>query len=129
MICADLAVLTRPGAPARRAEVAGVAQTVRSLGLRTACIEEPGVLEGGDVLQVGNTVYVGRGERTNGEGIRQLRSLLAPLGRTVVAVPLGNVLHLKSAVTALPDGTFLLLPGAGAGRTVPGGAPGRRRGR
>jgi len=40
----------------------------------------------------------------------QLRALLAPLGRTVIAVPLGNVLHLKSAVTALPDGTFLLLP-------------------
>ena len=53
---------------------------------------------------------MGRGGRTNGEGIRQLRSLLAPLDRTVIAVPLGNVLHLKSAVTALPDGTFLLLP-------------------
>ena len=76
-----------------------------------ACIEEPGVLDGGDVLQVGDTVYAGRGERTNGEGIRQLRSLLAPLGRAVIAVPLGNVLHLKSSVTALPDGTFLLLPG------------------
>jgi dimethylargininase len=111
VICEDLAVLTRPGAPARRAEVAGVAQAVRSLGLRTVCIEEPGVLDGGDVLQAGNTVYTGRGGRTNGEGIRQLRSLLAPLGRTVIAVPLRNVLHLKSAVTALPDGTFLLLPG------------------
>ena len=111
VICEDLAVLTRPGAPARRPEVAGVAQTVSELGLRTAAIEEPGTLEGGDVLQVGRTVYVGRGARTNGHGIRQLRSLLAPLGRTVIAVPLGTVLHLKSAVTALPDGTFLLLPG------------------
>src|SRR5580704_12753930 len=111
VICEDLAVLTRPGAPGRRAEVAGVAQVVRSLGLRTARIEEPGILEGGDVLQVGSMVYAGRGGRTNGEGIRQLRSLLAPLGRTVIAVPLTNVLHLKSAVTALPDGTFLLLPG------------------
>ena len=46
VICEDLAVLTRPGAPGRRAEVAGVAQAVRSLGLRTACIEEPGVLDG-----------------------------------------------------------------------------------
>jgi dimethylargininase len=110
VICEDLAVLTRPGAPARRAEVGGVAQAVRSLGLRTACIEEPGTLEGGDVLQAGHTVYVGRGGRTNGAGIRQLRELLAPLGRTVIAVPLGKVLHLKSAVTALPDGTFLLLP-------------------
>jgi len=111
VICEDLAVLTRPGAPARRPEVPGVAQAVSELGLRTATIEEPGTLEGGDVLQVGRTVYVGRGARTNGDGIRQLRSLLAPLGRTVIAVPLGHVLHLKSAVTALPDGTFLLLPG------------------
>ncbi len=111
VICEDLAVLTRPGAPARRPEVTGVAQAVAGLGLRTAAIEEPGTLEGGDVLQVGRTVYVGRGERTNGDGIRQLRSLLTPLGRTVVAVPLGDVLHLKSAVTALPDDTALLLPG------------------
>jgi dimethylargininase len=111
VVCEDLAVLTRPGAPARRAEVAGVARTVRALGLRTARITRPGVLDGGDVLQVGTTVYVGRGGRTDGEGIRQLRSLLAPLGRVVVAVPLGEVLHLKSAVTALPDGTFLVLPG------------------
>ena len=110
VICEDLAVLTRPGAAARRAEITGVVQAIEPLGLRTACIQEPGVLDGGDVLQVGNAVYVGRGGRTSGEGIRQLRSLLAPLGRTVIAVPLGNVLHLKSAVTALPDGTFLVLP-------------------
>jgi dimethylargininase len=110
VVCEDLAVLARPGAPARRAEVAGVAGMVGSLGLRTAQIQEPGTLDGGDVLQTGHTVYVGRGGRTNGAGIRQLRALLAPLGRTVVAVPLRDVLHLKSAVTALPDGTFLLRP-------------------
>ena len=111
VVCADLAVLTRPGAPQRRPEVEGVAQVMVSLGLRTDRIEAPGTLDGGDVLQAGTTVYVGRGGRTNGEGIRQLRALLAPLGRTVIGVPLGKVLHLKSAVTALPDGTFLLLPG------------------
>jgi dimethylargininase len=110
VVCADLAVLTRPGAPQRRAEVAGVAPVMASLGLRTARIEAPGTLDGGDVLQAGTAVYVGRGGRTNGEGIRQLRALLTPLGRTVIGVPLGEVLHLKSAVTALPDGTFLLLP-------------------
>jgi dimethylargininase len=110
VVVEDLAVLARPGAAVRRAEVGGTAGAVASLGLRTARIEDPGTLDGGDVLQAGTTVYVGRGGRTNAEGIRQLRSLLAPLGRTVVAVPLGKVLHLKSAVTALPDGTFLLLP-------------------
>jgi dimethylargininase len=110
VVCEDLAVLARPGAPARRAEVAGVAAMAGPLGLRTAAIAAPGTLDGGDVLQAGHTVYVGRGGRTNAASIRQLRALLAPLGRTVIAVPLRNVLHLKSAVTALPDGTFLLAP-------------------
>ena len=82
---------------------------MRELGLDIVHIADPGTLDGGDVLQVGSTVYVGRGGRTNAEGIRQLREHLAPLGRTVVPVRLEAVLHLKSAVTALPDGTFLAL--------------------
>ncbi len=103
------AVLTRPGAPSRRGEVAGAEHAVRELGLDVRRIEGPATLDGGDVLQVGDRVYVGRGGRTNAEGIRQLRALLPP-GRTVVPVQLTAVLHLKSAVTALPDGTFLALP-------------------
>src|SRR3984957_14769290 len=52
VVCEDLAVLARSGAPARRAEVPGVAGIIGSLGLRTAQIHEPGTLDGGDVLQV-----------------------------------------------------------------------------
>jgi dimethylargininase len=104
------AVLTRSGAERRRAEVAGTGATVRELGLDVVRITGEGTLDGGDVLQVGTTVYVGRGGRTNAEGIRQLRAHLSPPGRTVVPVGLQAVLHLKSAVTALPDGTFLALP-------------------
>lgn len=107
VVCDGLAVLARPGAPERRDEVAAAEEAVRRRGLDVARIEAPGTLDGGDVLQVGTTVYVGRGGRTNAEGIRQLRALLAPRGRTVVAVPLYDVLHLKSAVTALPDGTIV----------------------
>jgi dimethylargininase len=110
VVCAGLAVLTRPGAAQRRAEVEAIEPVVREAGLDVARIVAPGTLDGGDVLQAGSTVYVGRGGRTDAEGIRQLRRLLAPLRRTVVAVPLREVLHLKSAVTALPDGTFLALP-------------------
>jgi dimethylargininase len=106
----DLAVLTRPGAPARRPEVPGVREAVAAQGLRSVELADPATLDGGDVLQVGRTVYVGRGGRTNGEGIRQLWAAVAPLGRAVVAVQLRSVLHLKSAVTALPDGTLLALP-------------------
>jgi dimethylargininase len=107
VVCGGLAVLTRPGAVERRAEVAGTEKVVRALGLEIARIEEPGTLDGGDVLEVGRTLYVGRGARTNSEGIRQLRRRVAPHGYTVVPVPLNRVLHLKSAVTALPDGTII----------------------
>ncbi|MDE3722053.1 N(G),N(G)-dimethylarginine dimethylaminohydrolase [Nocardiopsis sp. N85] len=103
----DLAVLTRSGAPERRGEVDGVEAAVRRLGLRVARIEAPGVLDGGDVLQVGATVYVGVGGRTDETGAAQLEQLLKPLGREVRRVPLGGALHLKSAVTALPDGTVI----------------------
>ena len=107
VVCGGLAVLARPGAPQRRAEVPAAEDVVRDLGLEIARIEEPGTLDGGDVLQIGETVYAGRGGRTNGEGIRQLRAHLASRGRNVVPVPLRAVLHLKSAVTALPDGTLI----------------------
>jgi dimethylargininase len=107
VVCGDLAVLARPGAVDRRAEMAGTEEAVRSLGLEIARIEEPGTLDGGDVLQVGTTMYAGRSARTNAEGIRQLRRHAATRGRTVVPVKLHRVLHLKSAVTALPDGTFV----------------------
>ena len=106
----DLAVLARSGAPGRRAEVAGVAAAVTAAGYRVERIVEPGTLDGGDVLKIGATVYVGRGGRTNDAGIRQLADHLAPLGATVVPVPVTKVLHLKSAVTALPDGTVIGYP-------------------
>ncbi|MEV0585944.1 dimethylargininase [Nonomuraea sp. NPDC050310] len=99
------AVLTRPGAPERRPEVDSTARAVQDLGLDVRRIEAPGTLDGGDVLQVGQTVYVGRSARSNDEGIAQLAAALPD--RTVVPVELRGVLHLKSAVTALPDGTLI----------------------
>jgi len=110
VVCDDLAILTRPGAAERRPEIVGTERAVREIGLDVVRVEAPGRLDGGDVLQVGATVYVGLGGRTDLEGVRQLSAHLARVGRTVVTVPLGNVLHLKSAVTALPDGTLLALP-------------------
>jgi dimethylargininase len=107
VVCDGLAVITRPGAEARRPETEAVEATVRALGLTVGHIEAPGTLDGGDVLQIGRTVYVGRGGRTNTDGIAQLAALLEPLGRATVAVALSKVLHLKSAVTALPDGSVL----------------------
>lgn len=103
----DTAVITRPGAESRLPEVEAAEQVARELGLRVERIVEPGTLDGGDVLAIGNTLYVGRGGRTNAEGIRQLRVIAGQLGREVAAVPVSKVLHLKSGVTALPDGTVI----------------------
>lgn len=104
---ADLAVITRPGADERKPETAGTERTLRELGYRIAHIEAPGTLDGGDVLKHDGTVWVGLGGRTNEAGIEQLARLLLPLGAAVVPVPLTKALHLKSAVTALPDGTVV----------------------
>jgi dimethylargininase len=106
----DLAVMTRPGAPQRRDEVAAAEIAVQARGYRTARVDDPGTLDGGDVLKVADTVYVGRGGRTNAAGLEQLRALLEPLGALVIGVPVSKVLHLKSAVTALPDGTVIGYP-------------------
>ena len=107
IIFGRLAVLASPGLASRFSEIRGAQATVNNLGLETCRIKAPGTLDGGDVLKIGKTVYVGRSDRTNAEGIRQLRAIISPLGYTVVAVPVTKALHLKSAVTALPDGTVI----------------------
>lgn len=103
------AVLCRLGAPEREPETTHVDGTLTGLGLDVVHLGD-GTLDGGDVLKVGATVYVGRGGRTNTAGIAALRSLAEPWGYSVVAVPTTRVLHLKSAVTALPDGTIVGYP-------------------
>jgi dimethylargininase len=115
-------VLTRPGALERRPEVRGSEEVVRELGLEIARIEPPGTLDGGDVLQVGDTIYVGRSARTNEDAVCQLARMLAGGGRRVVPVPVTGCLHLKTAMTALPDGTLIGVPEL----VDPSGLPGLR---
>lgn len=110
VVLGNLAVIGIPGSESRRGEIEGAEKAITDLGLRHEHILEPGTLDGGDVLKVGTTIYVGRGGRTNAEGIRQLRAIGSRRGYTVVAVPVTKVLHLKSAVTALPDGTIIGYP-------------------
>jgi len=107
VVYGDLAVITRPGAEERRPETAATEQCLRGLGFRVAHIGAPATLDGGDVLKHDRTVWVGLGGRTDRAGAEQLAAHLAPLGARVVPVPVTKVLHLKTAVTALPDGTVV----------------------
>ncbi len=105
----EMAIICRPGAPSRRKETSAVAEVLgrfRSL----FHIRPPGTLEGGDVLRIGKTLYVGRSSRTNDSGIRQLESLVEPYGYTVQEVQVRGCLHLKTAVTALDENTVVAYP-------------------
>ncbi|WP_018655039.1 dimethylarginine dimethylaminohydrolase family protein [Actinomadura flavalba] len=114
----DVAVVTRPGAPARRGETAGAEKAARDLGLRVERVTAPATLDGGDVLQAGGVVYVGRTARTNEDGTCALAHLLGDGPVVPVAAP--DVLHLKSAMTALPDGTLFGRPEHVATAGLPG---------
>ena len=103
-------VLTRPGAPSRRGEVAGVGGALADR-FEIRAIEAPGTLEGGDVLRVANRLYVGRSSRTNDDGIRQLTAIAAEHGIETIPVSVRDTLHLKTAVTALDPNTLVAAPG------------------
>jgi len=107
VVLEDIATVTRPGAASRREEITAVASLLER-HRRLAFIEEPGTLDGGDVLVTGMTIFAGMSTRTNKHGIDQLSSISAPYGYNVIPVDIGGCLHLKSGVTQIGDGTFLI---------------------
>jgi dimethylargininase len=107
LVLPEIAIIARPGAASRRLEVNSVADALRSHRSLTF-IESPGTLDGGDVLAIGSTIYVGESTRTNTEGIRQLADLVSALGYATRPVKVSACLHLKSAVTRVAEDVILL---------------------
>jgi dimethylargininase len=103
------AVLAPMGAASRRPESDAMA-TALAPYLRISWLTSPATLDGGDVLRLGRTIYVGRTPRTNATAVAQLQALLHPAGYSVCAVPITRCLHLKSACARLDDGTVLVNP-------------------
>jgi len=105
----ELAVLTRPGAESRHGEIDSIAKALtpyRSLAELTA----PAMLDGGDVLCVDKTIWIGLSSRTTRAGIEQFERMVAPHGYAVRSTKVHRMLHLKSAVTAVSDDTLLVNP-------------------
>jgi dimethylargininase len=102
-----VAVITRPGAASRRPETQAVAEALKPYR-RLSYIEAPGTVDGGDVLRVGRTLFVGISGRSNRAGVAQMRALLAPFGYAVREVPVSGCLHLKSAVTQVAEDALLV---------------------
>lgn len=105
----EVAVVARPGAASRRPETRTVAEALAAYR-ELRFIEEPGTLDGGDVLRCGRTLYVGRSSRTDPAGLERLRDLLAPFGYAVEGVEVRGCLHLKTAVTRVAEDAVLLNP-------------------
>lgn len=105
----EVAVLTIPRLPARQAEVESMA-TVMAAFRPLQRLRDDARLEGGDVIRIDRTIYVGRSRRTNQAGIDQLAEYLVPHGYEVRAVEMNGCLHLKTACTYVGDNTMLANP-------------------
>lgn len=106
----ELAIVTSMGTPSRVGEPAAVEPVLRRFRSDVVRLLPPASLEGGDVLRVGKKLLVGLSSRTNARGLAALAEVVRPHGYVVVPVRVSGALHLKTACTALPDGTLLLNP-------------------
>jgi dimethylargininase len=105
----EVAIIARPGAESRRGETAAVA-AVLSASRQLQLLSAPATLDGGDVLRLGRTLYLGIGARTNAAAFTQLADVVRSFGYVVRGVSVSDCLHLKSAVTELAEGLVLLNP-------------------
>jgi N-dimethylarginine dimethylaminohydrolase len=112
------AVVLRMGKAERRGEEAAIARTLEGLGVPIAAtLDGDATAEGGDLLWLDHdTLAVGRGYRTNAEGLRQLTAALKPIGVATVEVQLphgdgpSSCLHLMSLISMLDDDLAVAYP-------------------
>jgi dimethylargininase len=97
ILLGEHAVITRPGVPSRAGEIYSTAEGLKSHF--SIHFLSTGTLDGGDVLRVENTLYVGQSSRTDAAGTRALEAIVTSLGYWVVPVELERCLHLKTAAT------------------------------
>jgi dimethylargininase len=106
----EFSVITRPGAPSRREETGGMREILEEFFSRIEFINNPGTLDGGDIMKVNDHYYIGLSERTNNEGADQLISILKKYGMTGEKVRLNKMLHLKTGISYL-EKDFVLVSG------------------
>ncbi len=106
VVVENRALITRPGAPSRQGEVTLTHEVLKHF-LQISRINPPATLEGGDILQIGNKIFVGQTTRTNAAGIQALSNWIGAT-RDVIPVELSGALHLKSVVNSLGGATVVI---------------------
>ena len=109
LVLDECAIMLNPGAPSRRPEVAFVEDAL-SPYRKLFHIHSPGTIDGGDILTVDRTIYVGLSSRSTENAIKQMKAILEPLNYQVHGVNVTGCLHLKSAVTQVNEETLLINP-------------------
>ena len=102
------AVITNPGASSRKGEEKVIIEVIKKFYNNLEYIKEPGTLEGGDVMMVGDHFYIGLSKRTNREGAEQLIEVLKKYGMSGSIVETSEMLHLKSGLAYLEDNILLV---------------------
>jgi dimethylargininase len=102
------AVITRLGAPSRRGEIESVQKVVGRYVDTIVDISEPGTLDAGDVMMVGNHYYIGLSNRTNSAGAEQLIAILNAWGLSGSTVEMDALLHLKTGTSYLENDNLLV---------------------
>ena len=108
------AIITNPRASSRKGETVGIKTVLREYFSNIEIVYEPGTVEAGDIMMVGDHYYIGLSQRTNINGAEQVIDILNNHGMTGSMVTLEKVLHLKSGVAYLENnnlvaaGEFLL---------------------
>ena len=101
------AIITNPGADSRKGETVDIKRALQQFYENIEHINEPGTVDGGDVMMAGSHFFIGISERTNREGANQLIKILEKYGYSCTQVPLKNVLHLKSGVAYLENNNLV----------------------
>ncbi len=105
----EFAIITNPSPKTRKEEIVGVIPTIKHHFKTIEYIATPGTLEGGDILLIGNTFYIGKTERSNIEGIRQFKKLISKHGYNSATINIDELLHLKSGVSYIGNNTLLIV--------------------
>ena len=105
----EVAVVTTMGCASRRREVDSISPVLEKYR-RLQSINGAGVLEGGDVVQVGRILFVGVSTRTNVNGIAQLSEIVTPYDYEVRPVQVKGCLHLSTGCGFIGRNTILANP-------------------
>jgi len=107
IITGKMAIITKPGNIKRRNETNEIKNILADFKKNEQIIF-PGTVDGGDILQIEDHFYLGHSDRTNLNGIEQLKSLLLKYDYTSSIVEVDEILHLKSGVNYLGNGVIII---------------------